>query len=338
MGIVITPSPPIGVRPFDSQINDYQRISPQGQMMTDSLNKLLGGGFTSTLDTVEWVAATSGAGSSSAVAGTVAVLTSGTANSGFGALNSAALARFSWATGNMMRSVHRLTATGVANTTRVWGAFNFGVKPAILDGHFFSYDGSSSTLSVGVANAGVLTTVASGSFNGEVSSYTLDANAHTYEIVFQIQNSWLFIDKVLIHHFKSVTAPLIGNMHVAASSSSSNSVSGTTSASLEVWSHNILRMSSSEPQPQFFHISANGTNVIRLGPGTLQRVIINSPGSNSNIATIYDNTAGSGTIIGIINTSGSASATTLNYNLPFFTGLTIVTAAGTSADLTVVYD
>ena len=51
--------------------------------------------------------------------------------------------------------------------------------------------------------------------------------------------------------------------------------------------------------------------------------------------TIYDNTAGSGTIIAVIDPTQAQR--TFEYDLVFSTGLTIVTATGTAADLTVVY-
>lgn len=53
------------------------------------------------------------------------------------------------------------------------------------------------------------------------------------------------------------------------------------------------------------------------------------------MATIYDNTAGSGTKIGTIDTT--AGVQTFLYDVAFSTGLTIVTAAGTASDMTLSY-
>ena len=85
-----------------------------------------------------------------------------------------------------------------------------------------------------------------------------------------------------------------------------------------------------------FHRSAsNATTTIKSGAGVLKRVTVNKLGSASNTCTIYNNTAGSGTIIAVIDTTLAQG--TFEYALVFSTGLTIVTATGSAADLTLVY-
>ena len=56
----------------------------------------------------------------------------------------------------------------------------------------------------------------------------------------------------------------------------------------------------------------------------------------ANTATVYDNTAGSGTKIATIDTT-LGRAVALILDVAFATGLTVVTATGTAADLTVAY-
>ena len=85
----------------------------------------------------------------------------------------------------------------------------------------------------------------------------------------------------------------------------------------------------------FHHSASNTTTTIKSGAGVLKRVTVNTIGSASNTCTIYDNTAGSGTIIAVIDPTQAQR--TFEYDLVFSTGLTIVTATGTAADLTVVY-
>ena len=85
----------------------------------------------------------------------------------------------------------------------------------------------------------------------------------------------------------------------------------------------------------FHHSASNATTTIKSGAGVLKRVTVNTLGSASNTCTIYDNTAGSGTIIAVIDPTQAQR--TFEYDLVFSTGLTIVTATGTAADLTVVY-
>ena len=57
--------------------------------------------------------------------------------------------------------------------------------------------------------------------------------------------------------------------------------------------------------------------------------------STGNTAIIYDNTAGSGTIIATIDLA-KTSVANLDYKVPFYNGLTIVT--NSTVDLTVVYE
>lgn len=69
--------------------------------------------------------------------------------------------------------------------------------------------------------------------------------------------------------------------------------------------------------------------------GILRRIVINTKGATGNTLTIYDNTSASGTKIGTIDTTVSPGA--INFECNFSTGLTVVTATGTCADVTVVY-
>ncbi len=82
------------------------------------------------------------------------------------------------------------------------------------------------------------------------------------------------------------------------------------------------------------HISTSTTTTSKSGAGLLHSITINTLGVG-NTATVYDNTAGSGTVIAVINTAVSLG--TLYYDVAFATGLTVVTASGTPADITVSY-
>ena len=67
----------------------------------------------------------------------------------------------------------------------------------------------------------------------------------------------------------------------------------------------------------------------------LHRIMVNDGAAGSSIV-IYDNTAGSGTILGTIETASIASPTSLQLGIPFFTGLTFVTTNVVA--YTVVYE
>ena len=66
----------------------------------------------------------------------------------------------------------------------------------------------------------------------------------------------------------------------------------------------------------------------------MKKIIFNNT-SGTNI-TIYDNTAASGAVVGIITTTTSAIGE-WTFNVPFSIGLTIVTT-GNSLDATIIYE
>lgn len=84
----------------------------------------------------------------------------------------------------------------------------------------------------------------------------------------------------------------------------------------------------------FSNIISNTTTVVKSGAGTLVRVICNNPGT-TEVLTIYDNTAGSGTKIGTLSFGTGASS--LDFGIAFATGLTIVSSGTATGDWTIVY-
>lgn len=85
----------------------------------------------------------------------------------------------------------------------------------------------------------------------------------------------------------------------------------------------------------YAHISTNATTTVKSGNGTLHAITVNTKGASANVATIYDSLTATGQVIGIIDTTAGPAA--LPYDLAFSIGLTIVTATGTAADLTVTF-
>lgn len=85
----------------------------------------------------------------------------------------------------------------------------------------------------------------------------------------------------------------------------------------------------------YLNITANGSTTVKSGTGVLHALYINSKGLEGNTATVYDSTTGSGTKIGTIDTTSLQGA--FLQNITFVTGLTIVTANGVPADITVAY-
>jgi len=82
----------------------------------------------------------------------------------------------------------------------------------------------------------------------------------------------------------------------------------------------------------YTNITTATTTVIKSGPGILNVVVINKPGTSGTL-TVYDNTAASGTKIASITvTSGYQYI----YEVNFTTGLTVV-SGGTAGDYTVTW-
>lgn len=85
-------------------------------------------------------------------------------------------------------------------------------------------------------------------------------------------------------------------------------------------------------------LAAPTTTVVKSGAGFLHGITINKSLANG-VITIYDNTAGSGTLIGAITKPAVLLSDTLQtaiYDVSFATGLTIVTS-GAAQDITVSY-
>ena len=77
----------------------------------------------------------------------------------------------------------------------------------------------------------------------------------------------------------------------------------------------------------------NVTTTIKSGAGILHTVVVNTLGTTPTIQ-IYDNTAASGTKIGLITPTVTG---TYDYDVSFNTGLTVVTTGTGTADITVTW-
>lgn len=88
---------------------------------------------------------------------------------------------------------------------------------------------------------------------------------------------------------------------------------------------------------QFKRLAANGTFVIASHGAMLGSVIVNSVGATGNTLTIYNNSAGSGDIVAVIDTT-SSNMPQRDYNIMLSQGLTCVMATGTTADITITYE
>ncbi len=119
--------------------------------------------------------------------------------------------------------------------------------------------------------------------------------------------------------------------------SNTNPALNTSAASLTANSKGVLSLLASTDPVQtygsnsFTNITLSTTTVVKSGAGTLIGIETGNAGT-TNVVTIYDNTAASGTKIG---TTTVWTDRTRIYNVSFGTGLTIST--GAACDITVIY-
>ena len=307
-------------------------FSPLNELLQHSPLRLVGQGFTgTTLDTVAWSTSASGSGAVTLTGDSTATLTTGaTANSSIN-LSSTRAARFMFGYANMFRAVVSTGDAGTANNVRSIGVDNG------TDGLGFTWNGTA--FGIYYKNNSVVTNITSG-FNGDLgTTYTWSTTPRALEIVYFTTGFWFFVDGQLLHTIalSTLSAPLTQSLSLPLAASNTNSGGSTTNLTLKIWNQTVFRLGNEYQRPKYANITTNTTTTLKLGAGTLRKIIINTNGSTNNTATIYDNTTGSGTKIGTITTS-TAVGGTFEYDLDFFAGLTIVTANGSAANLTVVYD
>ena len=226
----------------------------------------------------------------------------------------------------------------VANNTRTWGVFTTTGSPAttLVDGPYFQLS-AAGILSVNcINNGGAPISVASGSFNGSVSEYVVDANVHQYEIVYYVAAAYFYIDNVLIHTILPTTAPLFNNLTLPVTAQTINSAGGTANGALEMWAGTILRLGReiSAPKTSYIH-GAVAAQVLKIGSGSLRLVCLNGLGNGSTIS-LYDAVTATNPIA-IISPPNGATGQTYTYDIDFYTGLCITTV-NAATDITVSYE
>jgi hypothetical protein len=158
-------------------------------------------------------------------------------------------------------------------------------------------------------------------------------NSSIYEIYATTLHVYYVINGTLVHTVTASTTSWTANVNQQSYLGNTNSGGGAANASLNARAALIYRLGNLETAPVYKHITTAGTYILKYSPGILHRIILNN--AAGTLITIYDNTAGSGPILGIINTPAAANSVSLQYDVSFSTGLTFVTTG--TWDLTVVY-
>ncbi len=315
-----------------SQVRDFRVAEPY---------RLVGIPFEgTTIDTSFWTSAVSGAGAANTQVSGMITTASGTANSGYAQMQSVRKARFVFGQPHIVRQIIRIPTVVVALNTRRWGSYVVTSAPTPSDGFWFELS-AAGALSVNAVNGGgAPTSVASGTFNGEAgTSYTVDTNAHAYEIHYYVFGVEFYIDNVKIHTITPTTANLSGLYSLNDTWASVNSASGTTSGTMEMWSTSITRVGREYTNP-IAYCFANGqvaAQVLKRSAGIVRGVSIGQATNNAQIALYDAVTATNAIATWVVPNNSIIPVNMTGLDIPFYTGLTLAVSVQ-NAGLTVIYE
>ena len=319
-------------------------VSPMGGLKTTSTIRLIGSSFVGgTLDTNFWQFTHTNTGNSTQANGSLTLNSNTGTNANGGELvNSLRIARYVAAYPNYYRGNIRLPAVTTASSgyvnTRRFGAFDAN------NGYFFvavqTNPATVPTLSIVCRKtASDSNIINSGSFVGEYGpSFALDNNVHTYEIFWTNKNAYFFIDDVLLHTFSGLTATLVDTLSLKIGLENVNSGNNTAINTLVVRSSTINRLGNAETRPIWkYYAGVLAATVIKFGPGTLHKVIVNKAGTSVTLNDDVVTTGISNTICIIDTNKTTGGIGVYNYDLDFYNGL-VVTIAGSGSDCTIIYE
>jgi hypothetical protein len=310
---------------YDRQNNKEIQFSNNREMRITNTVRLVGKLFEgTTLDSNYWAQTLVSGGTGTLGGGCISLKTS-TGSSDSAKIATISVARFMSSANNVFKAVARFVTAGATNNVRRIGVFTSNIS----DGYFFEISGT--TFRIGAINTNSVVTVSS-NYNGNLgSTYTLDTNYHSFEILYGGSNADFFIDGKLLHSLKPTTAPLVSTLNFFAIAYNTNSGAVSGAPQLDLINMFITRLGELTSQARYNYISANGTYTLKLGSGILHKLLVTD---NVGSITIYDNTAGSGTTIASFD--ATAFGGEIAFKAPFNIGLTVVTTG--NAKLTVVYE
>lgn len=320
-------------------------INNMGAMSVAEPYRLVGTPFGTANDAIFWTPTNNGTSSLAAVGavagGTnaMATLKSGTSNNGYGNITSVRSGRYIIGNSHLVRALVRIVGLTKTGCTRRWGAYSItGTPPTPVNGFFYSVS-DTDVLSVNAYNSGSasVASVSSGSFNGVKSQFVIDENVHKYEILYSAQHTDFIIDDTLYHSFLPTTVHLAADYSLPFVATAVNSAGGTTSGTLELWRGAIHRLGRPEASPAWRNIhGANAGTQLKLGPGRLHSLTINTAG-NSSAISLYDATSATNPIALVTGLQSTSPPVELHYNIDFYTGLYIVTTIA-ATDITISFE
>lgn len=234
------------------------------------------------------------------------------------------------------RAVVQLNDVATTNNKRRWGVGYGASLPTITNGAYFQINND--VFSVVLNKNGSETVVSSGSFNGRFGDvHKLSTNVQTYEIYWTNSKVWFIVDDEIIHTFSADTETWSSTMNFHVFLDTTNTGVVGASSPILCRTASIYRLGRLENAPVWRNINTTTTNglVLKRGAGRLHSINLNTIPNGTSIS-VYDSLTTTNPIAIIVPPNG-AMPFLMNYDLDFYTGLTISTTPA-SVNITVVYE
>ena len=307
--------------------------TPFGEMRVVEPVRLVGATFDgSTIDSNFWTTAATGTGASISQANAQLTIVTGTASGATVTAYSFRRGRYVGGTGMRYRAAVQLDA-GTTNNVRRWGIGFGATMPTVTDGAYFQL--SDTEFSINTIKGGSIAKVTS--FNGTLGvTHTPGTTVATYEIYWTNSKVYFVINGRVLHTVSASTTTWCTTMsHYIFMDS--NNTAAATSVNMYVRVATICRLGKLETAPIWKNINTTAVTglILKRGPGRLHKIIFNNS-PNSTSVSLYDSLTATNPIA-IISPVNGTSPFELDYDLDFYTGLTITTTPA-SANITIVYE
>ncbi len=301
-------------------------ISTNNELMTSTSVRLVGTSFDGTNKDPNFWTETLGEGGSNVQAGGEIILKTGTDANGTVKYESVRKARYVVGQPLMFRGYPRFVTAGTADNIRRIGAYN------ATDGFFFQLNGT--TFQIGTRKSSSDTLVSSGSFNGNMgTTFTpLTTVRYSFMIEYTTFGAYWYVNDELLHKIEGQN--LTATMTLPITTENLNSNDSIVDVEMHNYGSSIERHGELITDSTYKYIGTDATTVCKYGAGRLHNVTVLD---NAGRIIVYDGLSAAGTVISNIDSAqGSEPMGTLEFNVPFSDGLTIVTSS--SARCTVTYE
>ena len=312
------------------QTDRHVWVNPTNEIATSPVYRIVGTAFDgSNKDPNFWTETTDNGGTVVKANAEIQLETNTTAN-GYAQYQSVRKARFVAGSAQLFSGAVNWETAGTANNIRRVGAYTTDATDDIEDGFFFQLSGT--TFSVGYCNDSSVTTVDSGSFNGNLGD-TWSPTADTYykiDIEFTPMGGFWYINGKLLHKIAG-TAGFVGTNTVNITIENENTSDSTTDVKFNSVGLYIARQGELHTNPTSYYAGTNATTVLKVGAGSLHRVTVTD---NQGDMLIYDGLSAAGVLMASLDAAKTVG--TMEFGCPFSDGLTIVTTG--TPKMTVVYE